>query len=34
MKFARREVLLVYLCTMQQKNIKIELKEHADFIIE
>jgi len=34
MKFARREGLLVYLCTMQQKNIKIELKEHADFIIE
>lgn len=34
MKFARREGILVYLNPMQQANIKIGLKEHADFIIQ
>ena len=33
MKFARREGILVYLHTMSQSQIKIILKEHADFII-
>jgi uncharacterized LabA/DUF88 family protein len=33
MKFARREGLLVYLYPMGQAQIKIVLKEHADFII-
>lgn len=33
MKFARREGLLVYLHTMRQTQIKMELKEHSDFII-
>lgn len=33
MKFARKEGILVYLCPMDQKHIKIGLKEHADFII-
>lgn len=34
MKFARREGILVYLYPMGQPQIKIILKEHADFIIE
>ena len=34
MKFARREGILVYLHPMSQPQIKITLKEHADFIIE
>jgi uncharacterized LabA/DUF88 family protein len=33
MKFARREGILVYLFPMGQPQIKIILKEHADFII-
>ena len=33
MKFARREGILIYLHTMNQAQIKIGLKEHADFII-
>lgn len=33
MKFARREGILVYLFPMAQPQIKIILKEHADFII-
>ena len=33
MKFARREGLLVYLDTMKQKMVKMELKEHADFLL-
>lgn len=33
MKYARREGLLVYLDSMQQANIKLTLKEHADFIL-
>jgi uncharacterized LabA/DUF88 family protein len=33
MKFARREGLLVYLDTMGQKMVKLELKEHADFLL-
>lgn len=33
MKLARKEGLLVYLCTLGQANIKMELKEHADFIL-
>lgn len=33
MKFARREGILVYLNPMAQPQIKIILKEHADFII-
>lgn len=33
MKFARREGLLVYLYPMGQINIKLSLKEHADFIL-
>jgi len=33
MKFARREGILVYLHTMGQVQIKIELKEHSDFIV-
>jgi uncharacterized LabA/DUF88 family protein len=33
MKFARREGLLVYLYPMQQANIKLALREHADFIL-
>ncbi|MBI4649250.1 MAG: NYN domain-containing protein [Bacteroidia bacterium] len=33
MKFARREGILVYLETMGQKQIKIELKEHSDFLL-
>jgi len=33
MKFARREGILVYLYPMGQPQIKIILKEHADFII-
>ena len=33
MKFARREGILVYLDTMNQKKIKQSLIEHADFII-
>jgi uncharacterized LabA/DUF88 family protein len=34
MKFARREGILVYLHPMGQPQIKIILKEHADFIIK
>lgn len=34
MKFARREGILVYLYTMGQPQIKILLKEHADFILQ
>lgn len=34
MKFARKEGLLVYLCALGQMNIKSELKEHADFILQ
>lgn len=33
MKFARREGILVYLFSMGQVNIKMALKEHADFIL-
>ena len=33
MKFARREGILVYLYPMGQPQIKIGLKEHADFIL-
>lgn len=33
MKFARREGILVYLYPMGQPQIKIILKEHADFVI-
>lgn len=33
MKFARREGILVYLEPMKQVNIKIALKEHADFVL-
>jgi hypothetical protein len=33
-KAARREGILVYLHPMGQPQIKITLKEHADFIIE
>lgn len=33
MKFARKEGLLVYLYPMAQKNIKLVLKEHADFVV-
>ena len=33
MKFARREGILVYLYPMGQPQIKLALKEHADFII-
>ena len=33
MKFARKEGLLVYLYPMGQKNIKLALKEHADFVV-
>ena len=33
MKSARRKGILVYLNTTDQKQIKIELKEHTDFII-
>ena len=33
MKFARRSGIIVYLYTMQQKQIKMVLKEHADFIL-
>lgn len=33
MKFARREGILVYLHPMSQPQIKLILKEHADFII-
>lgn len=33
MKFARREGVLVYLYPMSQKNIKMGLKEHADFVL-
>jgi len=33
MKFARREGLLVYLDTMGQKMVKLELKEHTDFLL-
>jgi uncharacterized LabA/DUF88 family protein len=33
MKYARKEGILIYLDTMQQKMIKFILKEHADFII-
>lgn len=33
MKLARREGLLVYLDTMNQSRVKIELKEHADFLL-
>lgn len=33
MKFARREGLLVYLYPMGQAQIKLILKEHADFVI-
>lgn len=32
-KLARREGILVYLFTLGAKNIRAELKEHADFII-
>jgi len=33
MKYARREGILIYLEPMKQKQIKIVLKEHADFIL-
>ena len=33
MKLARREGLLVYLQIMEQKQIMMELKEHADFVL-
>jgi uncharacterized LabA/DUF88 family protein len=33
MKFARKEGLLLYLETMMQPQVKIELKEHADFLL-
>ena len=33
MKFSRKEGILVYLYTMGQAQIKIGLKEHADFIL-
>jgi uncharacterized LabA/DUF88 family protein len=33
MKFARREGILVYLYSMGQPQIKIILKEHADFVL-
>lgn len=33
MKFARKEGLLIYLYTMKQSRIKLELKEHCDLII-
>jgi uncharacterized LabA/DUF88 family protein len=33
MKFARKEGILAYLCPMGQTAIKMQLKEHADFII-
>ncbi len=33
MKFARKEGLITYLHTMGQKQIKLSLKEHADYII-
>jgi len=33
MKFARKEGILIYLETMGQKEIKMNLKEHADFLI-
>jgi uncharacterized LabA/DUF88 family protein len=33
MKFARREGILIYLDTMEQKQIKMILKEHSDFIM-
>lgn len=33
MKFARKEGILVYLYPMGQPNIKVILREHADFII-
>lgn len=32
-KLARREGILVYLFTLGAKNIRADLKEHADFII-
>lgn len=34
MKFARKEGILVYLWALGQANIKMELKEHADFILQ
>jgi uncharacterized LabA/DUF88 family protein len=34
MKFARKEGIWVYLCALGQANIKMELKEHADFILQ
>ncbi|KIC92754.1 hypothetical protein OI18_21100 [Flavihumibacter solisilvae] len=34
MKFSRREGILVYLYPMGQAQIKIGLKEHADFILQ
>jgi uncharacterized LabA/DUF88 family protein len=33
MKFARKEGLLVYLHAMSQKKVKLELREHADFLL-
>lgn len=33
MKFARKEGLMVYLDPMRQPNIKLDLREHADFVI-
>lgn len=34
MKFARKEGILVYLWALGQAHIKMELKEHADFILQ
>ncbi len=34
MKFARREGILIYLYPMSQPQIKLLLKEHADFILD
>ena len=34
MKFARKEGILVYLWALGQANIKMELREHADFILQ
>lgn len=33
MKFARREGILVYLYTMEEKRIKLPLKEHCDILL-
>lgn len=33
MKYARREGVLVYLNTMGQAKVKLELKEHSDFLL-